>query len=953
MKKIFSIVLVAASLLLSANMQAGNVAKIGTTEYATLQAAFTAATTGQTITLLDSVRGEGAITINKPSATITLDMNGKTWVLCYNSSCSTQGIILTAGNLKVKGFGAIKYDSEYGSACLFKTSAGTKLTIDNGNYSNSGSEPEIECGGELVIKSAWLKNISFTSTATKGTINGAHISGQISLPSTNGITLDVLAGEINSIATMNGNIKGSTVNVKGGTITWLSNGGTNNIEAGTITNIIGGDNVITGGTLDTLYYHNSTDPYAQTQYREATYVIKGGNYATINYVTDGAARTLNQDCAEGFSLKPTGDPNHPFAASPDYIKIVKTGIIYGSMEDAFAAAIDGDTIQLLNNLELNGNLNLTLTGKTITIDLNGKTWKFNNDAKAQVLGMRVYAGNIIVTGNGSMIYDAPSSSCDFFEMYAGTKLTIENGTFSTTNTGTAISSNGEVVINGGEMKYISLGDKATALTVNDGTITGQISLPSNPETLVKVVINDGTIENICTMNDKIHGTYVTVNGGHITWLQNTDSTFINDGIIDNINGGWCVIKKIQNKVIYFENDSSKSPYYRMGSFIMSGGIYSSVDYICDEDPQHTLDVAPGYGVFPNEDPDTKALYPFEIRKAVEAKEEVAEEAKDLASKITDIAPESGIKEATVGYQDTAAKFLYIYLEAAELQTTIVQSITYDVKPKVTYKDAGGNVITEVIPNEKITAPITFRLVVDPTFANKKVCVYHKGEGDADFNLLGGYPVEEENGTYFVELSASAFSFYKIEKELTPYERTIAIDRWGTICFPYQILYADGAALYEPADKTETQLTVDSVEVKDVVAGKAYIFYAEEANPVFYYDATSTAATSKTDNNGLIGNMTTSTITLDAQKWVITNNVVTPAAVGSTVGEYRAYIDLMQVNPSSAPARAGRRIFKIANTPTALQSATYNLQPATSKMMINGQLVIIRDGKMFNAQGQEL
>jgi len=122
MKKIYSIVLMAAALLVGTNVSAANVAKIGTTEYGTLAGAFAVAKTGQTITLIDDVdddtfgtTGEAGIDIFMANASdvVTLDLNGKTIYLEEKARTFN----FYRGHLIVTGTGTIF--NEYGglSAC--------------------------------------------------------------------------------------------------------------------------------------------------------------------------------------------------------------------------------------------------------------------------------------------------------------------------------------------------------------------------------------------------------------------------------------------------------------------------------------------------------------------------------------------------------------------------------------------------------------------------------------------------------------------------------------------------------------------------------------------------------------------------------------------------------------------------------------------------------------------
>jgi len=566
-----------------------NVAKIGTTEYATLQAAFNAVQDGETIVMIDNITIGSTVTINKANTAMTLDMAGKEWNFNNGTSSIALGLDLQAGTLTIKGFGGM-HDT-VANATILKVASGATLTLTNGNFGNKGAAAAVENNGTLTVKSAWVNYID--AKAGKTTINGATINNKIVLA--NAAEVVVLGGTINEIAGASANSK---LTVKAGTVTTVSNAGANSFIGGTVTNITAGTNTIEGGKFTAL---TATG---------VTYTLKGGLYAANTFIESTPLTP-----AQGYSVKAnTGafSSTYPYEISQDLIKIVETGVAYGSLESAFAAVADGQTIQLQANIELNGNMNLTLTGKTVTLDLNDKTWKLNNSTEAQVQGMRVYAGNIIVK-DGSIIYDAPAGSCNFFEMYEGTKLTIENVTMSSTNYGTSIKSNGEVVINGGEMRSISLGDKATALTVNDGTISTSISLPNDPENIVEVVINGGTIENIATANDEIRGTHVTVNGGTITWLQNSDSTFINDGTITNINGGLIGITDGMFTKLYYETNPDEAPYYRLGSYTINGGVFASDAYVTDEGSRKIeINVPADKEVIANDDPTTMAAYPWKL-----------------------------------------------------------------------------------------------------------------------------------------------------------------------------------------------------------------------------------------------------------------------------------------------------------------------------------------------------
>jgi len=235
----------------------------------------------------------------------------------------------------------------------------------------------------------------------------------------------------------------------------------------------------------------------------------------------------------------------------------------------------------------------------------------------------------------------------------------------------------------------------------------------------------------------------------------------------------------------------------------------------------------------------------------------------------------------------------------------------------------------------------------------------KFEGTVNFalkNALGvEYAISKKDSIMVLSLVANEpVEFTLINKDANQYTRTVATDNWATMCYPDSITAVDGADIYQivAINTAKTKVAVDEVNVLNMKPGKAYLFNATADAQTFTYFPSSAVADS-IQNNGLIG--TFNGITLAEEKWVLTNNTITPAAAGSIVGQYRCYIDLSKTTVDDkvfTTAAPGRKIFTIVGTTTELENVNLNVN-ANGKMMINGQLVIIRDGKMFNAQGQEL
>ena len=185
------------------------VARIGETSYATLKAAINAATTGDTIVLLNDINLTSYQTIGKQ---LTIDLNGKTI-----TSAAINTIKLTSNaDLTVKDSGANgKITNEYkGSsypATIYLKTAGTTFTLESGTIESDPNETS-------------LQSVAINSDKVACTVNIS--GGSVTVPEAATEGRGIVAG------------KGMTLNISGGTIT----GGLHGVDAygGSTTNITGG-----------------------------------------------------------------------------------------------------------------------------------------------------------------------------------------------------------------------------------------------------------------------------------------------------------------------------------------------------------------------------------------------------------------------------------------------------------------------------------------------------------------------------------------------------------------------------------------------------------------------------------------------------------------------------------------------------------------------------------------
>ena len=242
-----------------------------------------------------------------------------------------------------------------------------------------------------------------------------------------------------------------------------------------------------------------------------------------------------------------------FAIEPiDTALVAKIGETpYATLADAVAAVADNTatTITLIDNVALNETLTIP-EGKTVTIDLNGKSISMEES-----IVTTAYALNNLGTltlkdsvGTGSVnargIYNGYGNGGD---NVATAKIIVESGTYNAkgTNGGAAIFNYGIVEINGGSFTSIggySLNNQAgSSMTIADGVTANNGIYCSN----AKVTVNGG---NISGNRSGCHVVYawnskLTINGGMFYNNNSGNATIMSAGTTEcTITGGTFGIK---------------------------------------------------------------------------------------------------------------------------------------------------------------------------------------------------------------------------------------------------------------------------------------------------------------------------------------------------------------------------------------------------------------------------
>ena len=187
--------------------------------------------------------------------------------------------------------------------------------------------------------------------------------------------------------------------------------------------------------------------------------------------------------------------------------------------------------------------------------------------------------------------------------------------------------------------------------------------------------------------------------------------------------------------------------------------------------------------------------------------------------------------------------------------------------------------------------------------------------------------------------------------LPNYTRDVTADKFGTLCLPFGGT-VEGAELYELVKAETNGVLLGSVNKLE--AGVPYIFKATASQLAVYCDAT--VADEAGNHNGLYGTFDDHT-EVAAGNYILYNNELRQAEATCYVNANCAYLVMSEVPTEPVQQMPGRRYLGMRvqggnNTATGLDNIT-NGENTTIKVIENGQLIIIRGGEKFNAQGQKL
>ncbi|MBQ6984693.1 MAG: InlB B-repeat-containing protein [Paludibacteraceae bacterium] len=219
------------------------------------------------------------------------------------------------------------------------------------------------------------------------------------------------------------------------------------------------------------------------------------------------------------------------------------------------------------------------------------------------------------------------------------------------------------------------------------------------------------------------------------------------------------------------------------------------------------------------------------------------------------------------------------------------------------------------------------------------------------------------GTWYINPNAS-IDFQEIRAYLRPgYARTAMLGNGvlGTICVDHNVAIADvqGASIYELVGKVEAtgKIAFDEIVSGEMVAGVPYVFQAHGDKLVLFYGDTKVVEPVDL-HNGMYGTFEQLVLTgseLEGVYYFAERALWSCAGANSlTVAANRAYVKLGELPdaPSANPAPGRRRItFGVNGEQVATDIDNLNASEKPVKLMIDGQLFIIRGEKMFDATGR--
>ena len=493
--------------------------------YSTLQAAVNAAKEGDTVTLLANVTESIEIAQGQD---IVLDLNGKTLTNAAGSHTVTN-----YGTLTIVGEGTVD-NKDNGRAAVFNAQGGTAY-LNSGTYTRSAeaSTDFDSANGNSYYVILNQGTMTIGTETTSPTVCFPEGRGYFSSLVENGwFTASQNTAKVNaSLMVNNGTFTGgkhsfkndsygelviNNATVFGAGSDAILNWNILTVNDGSFTGDIGA--VLTAGS-GADYESGNTKIYGgeftgvlaiDSSYNVAEYSVSGGTFSEALPAEYLAAECAQMSADGTFTV---GTTESLVTEQKAVAMNAETGMAYTSLQEAFDAVEGEATITLLADIVYGKNEDIKAqydgeypigdsypqvyysigVGKTITLDMNGKTIDFRTASIGSTSGSLLLKnlGDLTITGNGKVL----SSTIDamvLIGVFEGASLTVESGTFDTSYAAIYMSQNAEANVLGGTFQstcftwfvsYIALEDGAALNIGKADTVGGpQFIAPENVAT---------------------------------------------------------------------------------------------------------------------------------------------------------------------------------------------------------------------------------------------------------------------------------------------------------------------------------------------------------------------------------------------------------------------------------------------------------------------------------------
>ena len=436
-------------------------AKIGDTEYYTMDEAFHAVKAGETIVMLRDYTTNKVQ--NSGDESFTIDLGGHTWTANIVDTASAafeinySDVTLTVKNGKV-------VSSQL--AGLIPSAMSGTITYNNSKLVFDGVE--MTANGHSGIETNG-SNTNDTVTLKNSTLNVPNGYG-IYFPSSGTLTIDnsVINAKTMGVQVCSGSLNisgaGTAITVTGDGIAKTENDGA--IEDGaaiSIVNRTGYKGLSNIEVKDGKFKANGTNAAVKAYKWEDQTASAFDNSKNVVAISGGtfSSEVDKSLCADGFIPTKNEDGTYGVKEGQYVAEIGSQG--YESLQEAVAAAEDGQTVTLLADAAED-----VVISKSITLDLGGKTLTNTNVGKATI---SVQSGTVTVK-NGNVV-----GGNDYYNIEAkkDASLTLTDVTATAGNTGS------------------SMIDNWGTLTITSGTYTGGLNVVKSEEDS-KLTITGGTFE---------------------------------------------------------------------------------------------------------------------------------------------------------------------------------------------------------------------------------------------------------------------------------------------------------------------------------------------------------------------------------------------------------------------------------------------------------------------------